>query len=104
MLFTATAVIAQPATGYLLMRQTGLAATEGWIALSLVLYAVAGIFWLPVVWIQARMRDLARHAAETGHALPESYFRLFRIWFVFGFPGFGSVMAIIWLMVAKPAL
>jgi uncharacterized membrane protein len=104
MLFTATAVIAQPATGYLLMRQTGLAATEGWIALSLVLYAVAGIFWLPVVWIQARMRDLARHAAETGHALPENYFRLFRIWFVFGFPGFGSVMAIIWLMVAKPAL
>src|SRR4051812_12545418 len=58
-LFTATAVIAQPVTGYLLMRQTNVAMTDFWLASSLVLYAIAGGFWLPVVWIQARMRDLA---------------------------------------------
>jgi uncharacterized membrane protein len=104
MLFTATAVVAQPVTGYLLMRETGLSSGESWIMLSLVLYAVAGVFWLPVVWIQARMRDLALAAAATGGALPESYFRLYRTWFLFGFPGFGSVMAIVWLMIAKPAL
>jgi uncharacterized membrane protein len=104
MLFTATAVVAQPVTGYLLMRETGLSIGESWIMLSLVLYAVAGIFWLPVVWIQARMRDLALAATATGGALPKSYFRLYRTWFLFGFPGFGSVMAIIWLMIAKPAL
>lgn len=103
-IFTATAVIAQPVTGYLLLLETGIGLTERWVMLSLVLYAVAGAFWLPVVWIQVRMRDLAAAAAATGDALPERYHRLFRIWLAFGFPGFGSVMLIIWLMIAKPSL
>ena len=104
MLFTATAVVVQPVTGYLLMRETGVTFSEGWIVASLVLYGAAGAFWLPVVWIQARMRDLALEAAAGGTPLPERYHRLFRIWFVFGFPGFGSVLAIVWLMIARPAL
>lgn len=104
MLFTASAVIAQPATGYFLADLTGVSLSEGWLGLSLVLYGVAGIFWLPVVWIQVRMRDLAREAAMTGKELPPAYHRLYRIWFVFGFPGFGSVMAILWLMIARPSL
>jgi uncharacterized membrane protein len=70
---------------------------------SLVLYGVAGIFWLPVVWMQIRMRDLAA-AASSGKPLPDEYHRLFRLWFIFGFPGFGSVLAILWLMIAKPVL
>jgi uncharacterized membrane protein len=103
-LFTATAVVAQPVTGYLLMRQTNVAMTDFWLASSLVLYAIAGGFWLPVVWIQARMRDLATAAAASGEPLPPRYYRLFRIWFAFGVPGFGSVLAIVWLMVVKPSL
>lgn len=103
-LFTATAILAQPTTGYLLTREVGLSLTEPWVALSLALYVVAGLFWLPVVWMQARMRDLAREAAATGGVLPRAYHRLFRLWFAFGFPGFGSVLAIVWLMIAKPAL
>jgi uncharacterized membrane protein len=103
-LFTATAVAVQPLTGYLLLRKTGLVWTEGWMIAALVLYAVAGAFWLPVVWMQARMRDLARAAAAKGEPLPPTYHRLFRLWFTFGFPGFGSVLAIIWLMIAKPSL
>lgn len=100
-LFTATAVIAQPITGYLLARESGFALNEGWLMLSLVLYAVAGLFWLPVVWMQIRLRDLAAKAAATGTALPLAYHRLFRLWFVFGFPGFGSVALIVWLMISK---
>jgi uncharacterized membrane protein len=103
-LFTATAVAVQPLTGYLLLRKTGLVWTEGWMIAALVLYAVAGAFWLPVVWMQARMRDLARAAAAKEEPLPPAYHRLFRLWFTFGFPGFGSVLAIIWLMIAKPSL
>lgn len=102
-LFTATAVAIQPVTGYLLMRETGVPFSEGWMVASIILYGVAGLFWLPVVWIQARMRDLALEAAATGEPLPRRYHQLFRTWFVFGFPGFGSVMAIVWLMIAKPA-
>lgn len=103
MLFTATAVILQPVTGYLLMRQTGITFEESWIAVSLILYAVAGLFWLPVVWMQARMRDLALATAPGGQ-LPDEYHRLFRLWFWFGFPGFGAVLAILVLMTAKPVL
>jgi uncharacterized membrane protein len=101
-IFTATAVVAQPVTGFLLAQQTGLALTAPWVLASLVLYGVAGAFWLPVIWIQMRMRDLARQAAADGTALPDEYIRLFRIWFAFGFPGFGAVVIILWLMIAKP--
>lgn len=100
--FTATAVTAQPITGYLLVRATGGALTDRWVAASLGLYVLAGAAWLPVVWMQVRMRDLARAAADKGERLPEAYFKLFRLWFAFGFPGFGSVLAILWLMIAKP--
>lgn len=102
-IFTATAVIAQPITGYLLIRGTGTSVADGWVVASLALYVLAGVFWLPVVWMQMRMRDLAEQAASAGMDLPAAYHRLFRWWFVFGFPGFGSVMVIIWLMIAKPS-
>ncbi|MBX3501481.1 MAG: DUF2269 domain-containing protein [Alphaproteobacteria bacterium] len=102
--FTASAVVVQPVTGLLLMDQLGIPFDEGWIVLSLILYVVTGAFWLPVVWMQMRMRDLAREAAWRGGALPLSYHRLFRAWFWSGFPAFAAVMAIIWLMIAKPAI
>ena len=102
--FTASAIVLQPATGYLLLRLTGTPLKEGWVATSLVLYIVAGVFWLPVVWMQIRMRNLATAAAAAGTDLPAAYHRLFRWWFAFGFPGFGSVLAILWLMIAQPPL
>jgi uncharacterized membrane protein len=63
-----------------------------------------GCLWLPVLWMQARMRDLARAAAERGEPLPPAYFRLFRAWFACGIPAFLAVLAILWLMLARPAL
>jgi uncharacterized membrane protein len=104
MIFTASAVILQPLTGAALAIRAGFPLFEGWIGLSLILYVVTGIFWLPVVWIQARMRNLARDAARASQPLPRAYFRLFRVWFAFGFPAFAAVVGIIWLMVAKPDL
>jgi uncharacterized membrane protein len=101
-LFTATAVVLQPITGALLAHITGFPVFHGWVAASLLLYVVTGAFWLPVVWMQLRMRDLARAAAEQDAPLPPQYHRLWRLWFAFGFPAFFAVAAIIWLMVAKP--
>lgn len=101
-LFTATAVVTQPITGALLAHLGGFRLTEGWIAASLGLYVVTGLFWLPVVWMQVRMRDFAQAAAAVGSPLPEAYHRLWRLWFAFGFPAFAAVSAIIWLMTAKP--
>lgn len=104
MIFTASAVVAQPVTGFLLARWTGVALNERWLVAALALYVTAGAFWLPVVWMQARMARLAEAAAAKGSDLPAAYHRLFRLWFAFGFPGFGATLAIVWLMVAKPAL
>jgi uncharacterized membrane protein len=102
--FTATAVILQPITGMLLAREVGWPLTEGWIVLSIVLYVVTGLFWLPVVAIQIRLRNLARDAAVTGSPLPEAYHRLYRVWFAFGFPAFFAVLGIFWLMLTRPAI
>lgn len=103
-IFTATAVIMQPLTGYLLAREIGWSLSEGWIALSLILYVFTGLFWLPVIWIQIRLRDTARKAAADGVPLPAEWRRLYRIWFACGLPAFFAVLGIIWLMLARPAI
>jgi uncharacterized membrane protein len=100
--FTATAVVAQPVTGLLLARTVGYDLRQGWIVASIALYVLTGAFWLPVVWIQAQLRNLARAAAEAGEPLPARYHRLFRVWFWFGFPAFAAVTAIFWLMITRP--
>ncbi|MCO5733436.1 DUF2269 domain-containing protein [Rhizobium sp. SSA_523] len=101
-LFTATAAVLQPVTGYLLARAVGWSLTEGWIVLSLVLYVVTGVFWLPVIWIQIRLRNLARLAEMRNEPLSGQWVRLYRVWFACGFPAFFSVIGIVWLMLTKP--
>jgi uncharacterized membrane protein len=103
-LFTASAVIVQPVSGTFLALALGYTLREPWIVASLALYGLVGACWLPVVWIQARMRDLARTAAEQGTELPARYHRLFGIWFVLGWPAFIGVVAIFVLMIFRPAL
>jgi uncharacterized membrane protein len=103
-IFTATAVVAQPITGVALAWTMGWSLWERWLALSILLYLVTGAFWLPVVSMQMRMRDLAAEAAATDQPLPPAYHKLFWWWFAFGFPAFGAVLAIFWLMIAKPSL
>lgn len=102
LVFTATAVVAQPITGVLLAWTVGYSLLDGWIVLSILLYLITGAFWLPVVWMQMRMRDLAVAAAREGRPLSAEYHRLFRLWFAFGFPAFAAVLAIFWLMIARP--
>jgi uncharacterized membrane protein len=102
MLFTLTAVVLQPVSGGLLMVLSATTFAERWLVTSLGLYAVAGLFWVPVIFMQIEMRNLAHTAAAQNQPLPSRYFMLFRRWFLFGIPGFGSVMIILWLMIAKP--
>ena len=102
--FTATAVVAQPITGVLLAWTIGYSLWEGWIVLSIALYIFTGAFWLPVVWMQMRLRDLAAQAERNGSPLPPQYHRLFWTWFAFGFPAFGAVLGIYWLMIARPSI
>lgn len=102
MLFTATAAIAQPVTGLVLAWILGWSLTEGWLALSLGLYVLIGIFWVPVIVIQARMRDDAAASAKAGMPLTARYRQLFRIWFACGVPAFLAIIGLLGLMVARP--
>lgn len=104
MLFTASAAIVQPITGTALAWSVGWSLTEGWLVLSLGLYVFIGFLWLPVVVIQARMRDEAFANAQTGVPLSARHKRLFRIWFACGIPAFIAIIALLWLMITKPTL
>jgi uncharacterized membrane protein len=101
-LFTAPAVLVQPATGIAMAYMTGLPLTTGWVALTLALYVLVGACWLPVVWLQISLRKIAKASLEAGTPLPERYFRHLRYWFILGWPAFTGVLAIFYLMVFKP--
>lgn len=100
-LFTALAVIVQPITGFWLSFLIGWPIMTPWIIWSLALYIFIGLCWLPVVWIQFRLRNLARQAVQARSALPPEYFRLYRVWFALGIPAFAAILLIVWLMLAK---
>ena len=101
-LFTATAVVVQPITGAAMALLVGFSFFHWWIVTSVALYVLVGLCWLPVVWIQIKLRNLAAQAARDGTPLPERYHRLFRVWFWLGWPAFIGVIAIFVLMIWKP--
>jgi len=101
-LFTAPAVIIQLLTGLWLMKTAGYEHSEKWIMWGLGLYFFTGTCWLPVVWIQIKMRDMAKTALETGTELPAHYWKLDKCWITLGSLAFPAVMVIFWLMVTKP--
>jgi uncharacterized membrane protein len=102
-IFTATTVVLQPLTGFYLVHLAGIPYTSRWIVWSTILYLVAGACWLPVVWLQIRMRELARAAVAGNTALPPLYWRYLRIWVALGIPAFLALVIVFYLMVAKPA-
>ena len=101
--FTATAVVVQPVTGVALVWLAGYPPYQLWIVASVALYVFVGLCWLPVVWIQLQLRNLAAGAVRESGVLSERYFKFFRIWFWLGWPAFGGVIAIFALMIWKPA-
>lgn len=100
--FTTPAVIIQPLSGIGLMHLLGLSFSEPWLLASLLLYGVVGCFWIPVVFIQMRIANLASRAAEASQPLGRDYRRLMHWWYALGWPAFISVLVIFYLMVARP--
>ena len=102
-LFTLPAVILQPLTGLGLAAMAGYPLTSTWIVSAFVLYLVAGACWVPVVFIQVRLRDLAEASARDGSPLAPEFGRLVRRWTLLGWHAFIAMAATIWLMIARPA-
>ena len=102
--FTTPAMIVQPLSGFWMIHLAGYPMDARWIVWSGVLYVVAGLCWLPVVWLQLRMRDMAATAVSdpAGGELPARYWHYEKIWTVLGVPAFGALMVVYWLMVHKP--
>jgi uncharacterized membrane protein len=101
-MFTLPAVVIQPLTGAWLVWHGGFLWNDYWLVLTYGLYLLAGACWVPVVFIQMRMKAMLE-ARERGGVFDEAtYNRLFRAWFILGWPAFGSLVVIFWLMVTKP--
>ena len=93
-LFTTPAIILQPSTGLGLIYLAGYPLFSGWIIYSFCLYLFAGGCWLPVVWLQIRMREIANAADQANTPLPQQYWRYARIWFWLGVPAFLALMIV----------
>ena len=102
-LFIATTAVFQPLSGLYLAYLAGWPLSQQWLWLSFLLYVLAGLCWLPVVWLQIRVRDMAQQSLETDSALPAQAHRAMRWWFALGWPAFIAFVAIFFLMVVKPA-
>lgn len=102
-LFTTTTAILQPLTGFYLVRLAGFPVYSTWIRWSVILYVLALACWLPVVWIQIRLRAIAREAVEQNAPLSFAYWRYFWTWVALGVPAFFAFVMVFYLMVAKPA-
>ncbi len=94
--FTTPAVVIQLATGLWLTSKLNIAYDSSWFVAVISLYALVGLCWIPVVWIQIRIRDLI-----AGGSARDDYRQLMRIWMALGVPAFGSVIVIFYLMVSK---
>ena len=103
-IFTTPTVIFQLVSGVIMAYWIGLPLSTPWIAISLVLYALAGACWLPVVWLQIRMAALADTAIKENTDLPVLYWRYARVWFWLGVPAFSAMLLVVFLMVFKSSV
>jgi uncharacterized membrane protein len=101
-LITLPAIIVQALTGFALTRLMGYPLTHGWLAWSIALFFLAGACWVPVVWLQIQMRNLARTSEREGLPVPAVYRAYARVWFWLGVPAFAAVALVFWMMIAKP--
>ena len=101
-IFTAPAVAVQPVTGAWMIARAGFPWNDLWLVATYALYLIAALCWLPVVAIQLRMKRMLEREAAGETLDPQQYRRLFRTWFLLGWPAFGGLLVIFFLMVLKP--
>jgi uncharacterized membrane protein len=101
--FTTPTVLIQPLSGIAMIYLAGWPMDATWLLWSYALYALAALCWLPVVWLQIKMRNMATTASTSATDLSTVFWRYARYWEFLGYPAFVAMMLIYWLMVSKPA-
>jgi len=102
-LFTMPSVVLQPITGAWLVTKSGFNPGDLWLVVSYVLYIVAGLCWIPVVWLQIRMKRMLERKLAGGDFDSGTFEQLRRAWFLLGWPAFLALIVVFWLMVTKPS-
>lgn len=102
MIFTLPAIVIQPLSGFYLIYLSGYDMTETWLVYSYTLYVIAGLCWLPVVWLQFQMKKIIERHIDLSIPLSSDYNLLFRLWVILGIPAFTGLIIVYYLMVAKP--
>jgi len=101
-IFTTPTVLLQPVSGLFLVYLNAYDWHTPWLLISIVLFIVAGLCWLPVVFLQIKMRNISTRCAAQSEPLPPQYHHIYRIWCLLGIPAFIAMLAIFGLMVTKP--
>jgi uncharacterized membrane protein len=74
---------------------------DDWLVWSEAMFLLAGVIWLGLlVPIQIRQARMARSFAA-GRPIPEAYWRLGRLWIVFGSVATVPLVAATWIMLRK---
>jgi uncharacterized membrane protein len=100
-IFTTPAVIGQLITGILLMQRLQYSFSAPWFMCVMSLFVFIGCCWVPVVFIQYRLKKLAEGAEQTG-VLSDGFYHAMKYWVALGIPAFGGVLMMLWLMIFKP--
>jgi uncharacterized membrane protein len=100
-IFTTPAILVQLITGVWLMNILGYSYTSPWFITAMGLFIFIGACWIPVVFIQYRLRSIS--AAQLDEPDIGNRFRkLMRLWTVLGAFAFTAIVIIFWIMVVKP--
>lgn len=101
--FTAPSGVVQIVSGLSMVYLAGYPLTSLWIIGAIIGYTIAMCCWLPVVYLQIKMRDFAISADRSGTHLPQKFHTYFKYWFALGWPAFISLLIVFYLMTVKPA-
>ena len=88
----------------MLTQLLGFPLSSSWLVVSIALYILVGLCWLPVVYLQIRMSKLSSAALLNNLPLGADYQRMVKQWFWLGVPAFIAMVGIFYLMVFKPLL
>ena len=99
--FTVPSAVTLPVTGVWLAHLLNYPLTSGIPLWGILGFTTAGALWLPAVWLQIRMRNLADEALERGEELPPAFHRANAIWLALGVPAFLVAMFTVWIMTSK---
>ena len=99
-IFTTPAIVVQFTTGLWLTSYLQIPYSSAWFVAVIALFVTVGLCWLPVVWLQIRLKKLM--GEHRGGDLPPEFSPLMRLWVGLGIPAFAITLVLFWLMVFKP--